>query len=71
MTQAYEEVMEMRSIEVDEIKHTEVKENEVDELLGDLNPRYFEEIFHLKEAKQRIYSSSTYAGSKFNIFNAF
>jgi len=71
MTQAYEEVMEMKSIEVEEIEHPGVQENEVDELLGDLNPRYFEEISHLKEAKQRIYSSSTYAGSKFNIFNAY
>ena len=59
MTQAYENIMEMKSIEVEVIEHPEVKksaETEVDELLGDLNPRYFEENYTLDEAKQRAYS---------------
>jgi len=30
---------------------------EVPESLGDLNPKYFEEAIHLKEAKQRIRAS--------------
>ncbi len=30
MTQSYEEVMEMKSLEVEEIEHPEVQENEVD-----------------------------------------
>ena len=74
MTQAYQEVMEIKSPEVEEIARnkTQAPEKiEVNELLGDLNPRYIEEVSNLNEAKQRIYSSSTYAGSKFNIFNAF
>ena len=74
MTQALKEAKEILSPEVKEIAKIEVKEptkSEVDELLGDLNPRYFEEVSSLKEAKQRIFSSITYAGSKFNIFNAY
>ncbi|KKK44109.1 hypothetical protein LCGC14_1252500 [marine sediment metagenome] len=74
MTQAYKEVMEVKSLEVIEIVKKELQEpwkSEVDELLGDLNPRYYEEVSSLKEAKQRIFSSNTYAGSKFNIFNAY
>ena len=60
MTQAYEEVKEIKSLEVEEIEHPEVKESmesEVDELLGDLNPRYYEEAISLNEAKDKIYSS--------------
>ncbi len=74
MTQAYQEVMEIKSLEVEEIARNEAQapeKIEVDELLGGLNPRYFEEVSNLNEAKQRIYLSSTYAGSKFNIFNAY
>jgi len=71
MTQAYEEVMEMKSFEVEEIEHPEVQENEVDELLGDLNPRYFEEIISLNEAQERIYSSGINYSSQFNVFRTF
>ena len=71
MTQAYEEVMEMKSLEVEEIEHPEVKESEVDELLGDLNPRYYEEVISLKEAKERVYASDINISNQFNIFRTF
>jgi len=74
MTQAYEEVMEMKSLEVEEIEQPEVQksmESEVDELLGDLNPRYYEEVISLKEAKERVYSSDINFSNQFNIFRTF
>ena len=74
MTQALKEAKEILSPEVKEIAKIKVKEStksEVDELLGDLNPRYFEEVLNLKEAKQKIYSSSIRAGSNYNIFNPY
>jgi len=68
MTQAYEEVMEMKSLEVEEIEHPEVQENEVDELLGDLNPRYYEEAISMNEAKDRIHSAKAYSDNIFNTY---
>ena len=68
MTQAYEEVMEMKVIEVEEIKHPEVQENEVDELLGDLNPKFFEEAISMNEAKDRIHSAKAYSNYSFNTY---
>jgi hypothetical protein len=71
MTQAYEEVMEMKSIEVEEIEQPEVQksmESEVDELLGDLNPRFFEEAISLNEAKDRIHSAKAYSNYSFNTY---
>jgi len=62
MVQIYEKV---RTEKVEKV------ENQDDELIGDLNPRYFEEAIHLKEAKQRIRVSDIYAGSKFDFFSAF
>jgi len=62
MTQIYEEVM---------VKKSKKIENQVDEILGDLNPKYFEETINLEEAKVRIRDSDIYAGSKFNFFSAF
>ena len=68
MTQAYEEVMEMKSFEVEVIEHPEVQENKVDELLGDLNPRYFEEAIPMNEAKDRIYAAQSYSNFSFNTY---
>ncbi len=71
MTQAYEEVMEMTTLEVEEIEQPEVQkpmESEVDELLGDLNPRYFEEAISLNEAKDRIHSAKAYSDNIFNTY---
>ena len=71
MTQAYEEVMEMKSPKVEEIPVKSPKECEVDELIGDLNPRYFEEVKSLKEAKTWAYTKDVNVGSKYNFFSAF
>jgi hypothetical protein len=69
MTQAYEEMMETKTIEIEETEVQIPEENEVDELLGDLNPRYFEEIITLKEAKQRAYASTV--SQNFNFFSGY
>ena len=69
MTQTYEEeIMEMKVIEVEEIKHPEVQENEVDELLGDLNPSYYEETISMNEAKDQIHSAQSYSNFSFNTY---
>ena len=68
MTQADEEVMEMKTPEVEEIQSPKVQENEVDELIGDLNPRYFEEAMSLNEAKDRIHSAKAYSNNIFNTY---
>ena len=62
MTQAYEKITEMNIPEVEEIEKPEVKtqmKSEVDELLGDLNPRYFEETYSFDQAMQKIHASKT------------
>ncbi|MFW9822499.1 MAG: hypothetical protein ACFFE4_06170 [Candidatus Thorarchaeota archaeon] len=41
------------------------------EKLGELNPKYFEEAVKFEEAKEKLIASDIYAGSKFNLFNAF
>ena len=74
MTQAYEQSMEMKSIEVEEIEQPEIQESmesKVDELLGDLNPRYFEETISLKKARQKVYSSHFTVSGNFNMFTPF
>ncbi len=68
MTQAYEEVMEMKSFEVEEIEHPEVQENKVDELLGDLNPRYYEETISMNEVNDQIHSAKAYSNNIFNTY---
>jgi len=71
MTQAYEEVMEMKTLEVEEIEQPEVQksmESEVDDLLGDLNPRYFEEAMSMDEAKEQIYAAKAYSSYSFNTY---
>ena len=61
MTQIYEQVIVKKSKKIEE----------ADEILGDLNPKYFEEAINLEEAKERIKGSDIYAGSKFNFFSVF
>lgn len=53
MTQAYKKVMDMKSIEIEIVLEVQ---DEVDELLGDLNPRYFEECMKPEEALQKVQS---------------
>ena len=71
MTQTYEKAIIMTIPEVEEQEVQAPIENKADELLGDLNPRYYEESFSFEEAKQNIYASDINAGSKFNFFSAF
>ncbi len=59
----YEDVLEWEVFEIEEI----TQENEPNELLGNLNPMYFEEVIMLKDAKNMIFSHSGTNGSLFNI----
>ncbi len=71
MTQAYENVMEMNMIEVEEIEIPEVQkapENKADDLIGDLNPRYYEEAITMNEAHDRIHSAKAYSNTSFNSY---
>ncbi|MFW9784051.1 MAG: hypothetical protein ACFFFB_17335 [Candidatus Heimdallarchaeota archaeon] len=55
ITQKYEIVLIPTKEEVREFESPDI-EFEVDDLLGDLNPRYFEEINSLEDAKNKAYS---------------
>ncbi|MFX1346638.1 MAG: hypothetical protein ACFFAI_16195 [Promethearchaeota archaeon] len=55
-------------IESSEIEEKTSIENEMDEILGDLNPKYFEEGITFKVAKERIQAS---VGSKFDFSRPF
>jgi hypothetical protein len=63
MTQTYEKVMEK--------KKPKMEQAEVSELLGDLNPRYFEEIMSLENALQKVHSSAMNLSAKCNVFRPF
>jgi len=67
MIKLYEIVLELESFEIEEI----TQENKPDEILGDLNPKYFEEVIMLKDAKNMIFSHLGTNGSLFNILNAY
>ncbi|MHA1916039.1 MAG: hypothetical protein ACW986_00915 [Promethearchaeota archaeon] len=70
MTQAYENVMEIE-IEIEQPEVEAPIESEVDELLGDLNPRYFEESMSLDDARQKAYTSDISMSSNYNVFRTF
>ncbi|UCD02249.1 MAG: hypothetical protein JSV23_04310 [Promethearchaeota archaeon] len=71
MTQAFEKSAFELEIEESEQQATQKSnENKDDKLLGDLNPRYFEIIMTLNEAKQKIYASGINA-IKMNFFRPF
>ena len=57
MTQAYENVMEMEGPKVEQIESQISEESKMDELLGDLNPRYFEESMSPENALDKVYST--------------
>ena len=59
----YEDVLEWEVFEIEEI----TQENEPNELLGNLNPMYFEVVIMLRDAKNMIFSHSGTNGSLFNI----
>jgi len=67
MIKLYENVLELESFDIEEI----TQENKPDEILGDLKPKYFEEVIKLKDAKNIIFSHSGTNGSLFNILNAY
>jgi hypothetical protein len=71
MTQTYEKTIIISFPEVEEQEIQAPMESEADELLGDLNPQYYEESISFKNAKQRIIASDINAGSKFNFFSTF
>ena len=57
MTQTYGRIIEI------EVEQTEVqisKERKMDELLGDLNPRYFEEAMAPENALDKVYSAKVH-----------
>lgn len=55
MTQIIEKVIEEKGFEIDEI-------------IGDMNPRYFEEAMTFEEAHQKVYSAGNV---NYNIFRSF
>ena len=63
MNEIYENVLEWGIFDIEEI----TQENERNKLLGDLNPKYFEEVIKLKDAKNMIFSHLGTNGSVFNI----
>ena len=64
MTQVCENtVIEVEMEEFEEEAARESKEKKVNNLIGDLNPRYFERIMTLKKAKQKIFASKGYASN--------
>ncbi|MFW9943018.1 MAG: hypothetical protein ACFFFT_18420 [Candidatus Thorarchaeota archaeon] len=74
MTQTLKEVIVLKSpkikkhevqiLKIEKEEDQTPNKNEIDNLLGDLkyisNPRYFEEVYTLKQAKQKVYSSNIY-----------
>lgn len=57
MIQTYEKAMEIKSPIIEQIEIQTPLESEGDELLGDLNPRYFEEAMTPENALDKVYSS--------------
>jgi hypothetical protein len=58
MTQAYENVVEMEGPKVEQIESQISEESKVDELLGDLNPRYFEEGMTPEKALDKVHAAN-------------
>jgi len=74
MTNVYEEVLIIGNLELEEIKQPTVKKSskkDVDELIGDFNPRYHEEKISLKEAQLKVYSSHFIVSGNYNMFNPY
>jgi hypothetical protein len=71
MTEIYEKVIKTTIPEFEEQEPQVPIEKEPDEILGDLNPKYFEESYSFEDAKQRKIVSDINAGSKFNFFSVF
>ncbi|MFX0029361.1 MAG: hypothetical protein ACFE8B_09135 [Candidatus Hermodarchaeota archaeon] len=71
MTQTYQKTKGLDIIEVEKYNVQIFNGDQMDKLLGELNPKYFEESHTLSEAKQRIHTINISVGSKFDFFSAF
>ena len=71
MTQVIGKVIEIESLKAEEVELKIQEESEVDELIGDLNPRYFEEVYSLKEAKNKARASTIVSASNNSFFGGF
>ena len=67
MAKIYANILEWDILFIEEI----TQENEPDELMDNLNPKYFEEVITLKDAKNMIFSQSSSNESIYNIFRVF
>jgi hypothetical protein len=56
--------MEMKSPKIEQAETPE-------EILGDLNPRYFEEDMTLENALEKVHSSAMNFSAKYNAFRPF
>ncbi|MFW9823829.1 MAG: hypothetical protein ACFFE4_12875 [Candidatus Thorarchaeota archaeon] len=71
MTQSFEKVSEMKWTEAEEIEQPEVQtpiKDEVDELLGELNPRFYEEAISMEEALEKVHAAKAYSNMSFNTY---
>ena len=69
MNQVYDETLVLFGFGVEEEKKKVIsKEIESQKLLGNSNPRYFEEIITYDKVKNRIFSTINY---QYNIFRAY
>ncbi|MHA2037960.1 MAG: hypothetical protein ACW98X_16105 [Promethearchaeota archaeon] len=71
MTQTYKKTIEIKIQEIEEPEIQIPIEIEPDELLGDLNPRYFEEGYSLKEGKIRAEASGITPSFNNSFFGGF
>jgi hypothetical protein len=71
MTQTYRKISKIKTQETKEPEIQTPIESELEDLLGDLNPRYFEEGFSLKEAQIRAEASRINSGFNNGFFGGF
>ncbi|MFX1280480.1 MAG: hypothetical protein ACFFA3_13810 [Promethearchaeota archaeon] len=71
MTQIIEKVIEIEGPKAEELELEINEESKVDELIGDLNPRYFEEVYSLEEAKNKAKASTIVPSSNNSFFGGF
>ena len=60
MIQTYEKATKIKSPKIEQIEIQTPLESEGDELLGDLNPRYFEEAMTPENALDKVYSAKVH-----------
>ena len=67
MNNIYEDILEWEIFGIEEIP----QENKSYELLGDLNPRFFEEAIKLEDVNNMIFSQVCIYGSMFDISSVY